>query len=83
MAASSLVIPEAAAALGLVHKPKHPLRCTLIDLDDFKEVNATEGHAIGDQALQIIASRMTRASRSSNTVARYGVVNSLYSELIR
>lgn len=49
-----------------------PFAVLLIDLDDFKEINDTEGHAVGDQALQIIASRMTRASRSSDTVARYG-----------
>jgi len=49
-----------------------PFAVILIDLDDFKEINDTDGHVVGDQALQIIASRMTQASRSSDTVARYG-----------
>ena len=49
-----------------------PFAVLLIDLDDFKEINDTDGHVVGDQALQIIASRMTQASRSSDTVARYG-----------
>ena len=44
----------------------------LIDLDRFKEVNDTFGHATGDQLLQTVAMRLSRACRDSDVVARLG-----------
>ncbi len=43
-----------------------------IDLDDFKNVNDTHGHARGDEVLAIAAQRVTDALRPSDTAARYG-----------
>jgi diguanylate cyclase (GGDEF)-like protein len=43
-----------------------------IDLDDFKHVNDTHGHPLGDQVLQETAARLSKRLRSSDTVARMG-----------
>ncbi len=43
-----------------------------MDLEQFKIVNDTLGHAIGDQVLILIGQRLREALRSSDTVARFG-----------
>lgn len=44
----------------------------LIDLDDFKRVNDTFGHTVGDEVLRIAARRMREVVREEDTVARLG-----------
>jgi diguanylate cyclase (GGDEF)-like protein len=49
-----------------------PLSLVFIDLDRFKTVNDTFGHAVGDQVLITMARRMLSAARQTDIVARYG-----------
>jgi two-component system, cell cycle response regulator len=49
-----------------------PLSCLLLDLDYFKAVNDTYGHAAGDAALTQAARVLTETVRGSDVVCRYG-----------
>jgi diguanylate cyclase (GGDEF)-like protein len=49
-----------------------PFSILLVDLDDFKTVNDSLGHASGDKLLARVASIMTAVVRESDLLARYG-----------
>jgi diguanylate cyclase (GGDEF)-like protein len=49
-----------------------PLSLALLDIDHFKQVNDTWGHATGDRVLVQVAHLLSRAMRRTDMVARYG-----------
>ena len=49
-----------------------PLALMLLDLDDFKVVNDTHGHDIGDALLSAVGARLAGAVRDGDIVARFG-----------
>jgi two-component system, cell cycle response regulator len=51
---------------------ERPLSLAMIDIDFFKKVNDTYGHAVGDEVLKAVASLYMESVRSSDLVARYG-----------
>ena len=48
------------------------LAVILFDLDEFKQVNDTYGHAAGDALLKAFAERLSKATRGSDAASRYG-----------
>jgi diguanylate cyclase (GGDEF)-like protein len=59
-------------ALARAERAGHKVAILLLDLDDFKEVNDTFGHRIGDAALQQVVTRLSTRMRASDTLARTG-----------
>jgi len=49
-----------------------PLSILMIDIDHFKRVNDTLGHAAGDKVLQVVAARCRKALRKVDIIGRYG-----------
>jgi two-component system, cell cycle response regulator len=48
------------------------LTCMMIDIDNFKQINDTYGHLVGDRVLKQLANLLRREQRSVDIVARYG-----------
>jgi diguanylate cyclase (GGDEF)-like protein len=60
------------AEFAFASRHQTPLSVLLIDIDHFKKINDTYGHAGGDVALKALAERMAKTVRTEDIVARYG-----------
>lgn len=58
-------------ALARARRHARPLALMFLDIDHFKDINDTCGHATGDRVLQAFADRLRRSVRESDTVARF------------
>ncbi len=62
----------AECAISRAEKSGYKIAVLYFDLNQFKNVNDTYGHSVGDQVLQTMASRVTQALRKDIVVARVG-----------
>ena len=58
--------------LLMASRQKRPAAALMIDIDHFKQVNDTYGHAVGDEVIVEVASRLAAALRESDVIGRYG-----------
>jgi diguanylate cyclase (GGDEF)-like protein len=63
---------ELARAFEESQRYARPLSLAMIDIDFFKKVNDTYGHAVGDDVLKCAARLFAESVRSTDLVARYG-----------
>jgi diguanylate cyclase (GGDEF)-like protein len=68
----TLVLDRAEQMLASARRRRQSLAALFIDLDGFKDVNDSLGHATGDQLLQAVAIRLTAVVRETDTVGRFG-----------
>lgn len=54
------------------HRAHIPVTAVFLDVDHFKQLNDTHGHATGDEVLRTIARLLVMCVRDSDSVARYG-----------
>jgi diguanylate cyclase (GGDEF)-like protein/PAS domain S-box-containing protein len=59
-------------AIGLARRHGNKVAVLFLDLDRFKHINDSLGHAIGDKLLQAVGRRLAAAVRGSDTVSRQG-----------
>lgn len=59
-------------ALSYAHRNKEMLAVMFLDLDNFKTINDTLGHTVGDKLLQSVSRRLSDCLREGDTIARLG-----------
>ncbi len=57
---------------ALAHRYRSPLSLIMLDVDFFKKLNDTYGHAMGDKVLRTIAHQIRDNARNDDLVCRYG-----------
>ena len=72
LANRAFVMNYLAKRIDHVRRHPGPLGVMLFDFDGFKAINDTHGHAAGDEALRVMATRLQATCRQSDLVARLG-----------
>lgn len=67
-----LMIDRLNKSIQKAHRAETGLAVLFIDLDNFKEINDSLGHTVGDQLLKVVSKRLMESVRAEDTVARLG-----------
>jgi len=67
-----LFLEDAERVLAWARRLGHKFAVLFIDLDNFKPINDSHGHEIGDKLLRAVADRISRTLRAEDLVGRYG-----------
>jgi len=59
-------------AVAAAQRHKRRLALMMIDLDNLKTINDTQGHHVGDEAIRVLAQELQRAVRATDTCGRLG-----------
>ncbi len=67
-----LAIDRATQMLARAHRNEATMAALHVDIDAFKDVNDSFGHAAGDEVLRVVGARLSEVVREADTVARVG-----------
>lgn len=67
-----LLMERLGQLFAMARRESRQIALMFLDLDGFKKINDTLGHAIGDEVLKAVATRLSSLLRGSDTVARLG-----------
>ena len=67
-----MIVDQLVSEVERAQRENHPLAIVMGDVDHFKSVNDTYGHAAGDEVLREIAQRLASIKRSYDSIGRYG-----------
>ncbi len=68
----TLILDRVEQMLARSLRSKTPVAALFVDLDNFKQVNDTLGHAVGDELLQAVAARLDSGVRATDALGRLG-----------
>jgi diguanylate cyclase (GGDEF)-like protein len=68
----ALLLDRLENAIAMAGRRSTRVGVIFVDLDGFKQINDTLGHAVGDQVLQIATRRLESSVRESDSVSRHG-----------
>jgi diguanylate cyclase (GGDEF)-like protein len=68
----ALMLDRLENAIALARRHRTRIAVLFLDLDEFKQINDTLGHAVGDAVVQLVARRLESVVRHSDTVSRHG-----------
>lgn len=66
------ILTKGALECSRANRFRHPLTVIMIDIDEFKHVNDTYGHPIGDEIVRSVADRLKTQLREVDLLGRYG-----------
>lgn len=67
-----LLAERLSRAIGLAKRHQHQVALIYLDLDAFKPINDSLGHAVGDALLKLVAGRLSGCVRDTDTICRQG-----------